>query len=877
MPLNPGDQLGPYQILSLLGKGGMGEVYRARDPRLQRDVAIKTSSQRFSERFEREARAIAALNHPNICQIYDIGPNYIVMELVEGEPPKGPLAVEETLHIADQIIAALEAAHEKSITHRDLKPGNILLRTDGVVKVLDFGLAKFGGTPTTPASANEDSPTLSLTMTQAGMILGTAAYMAPEQARGKPVDSRADIWAFGVVVHELLTGERLFKGDDLTETLASVVKEQPDFSIIPRRLRRLVAACLEKDPAKRLQAIGDARLLLDTEEVQMLAVPLAEKPSFPWLWPAVAALLTVVAGVALWAPWRPAPPPPQSVQFPIHPPEGERFSNQFGAFSVSPDGRHVVYLAQGSEGSSLWLRSLDSMVARPIPGVKFANFTFWSPDSKSLAYSSTADNKLKRVDLTGGAPLSLADLGGGEAAVSSAGTWNAEGTILFGSSEGLKRTSSAGGGATFLTHTDPKQKETGHGFPQFLPDGQHFLYFVASGDADVQGVYASSLAAPQQRTLIVRTDAKAIYVPAQAPQPGHLLWMQESNLVAQRFDPDTLQRQGEPTSVAENVSRNSTTPVRAAFWASDAGLLGYLSGAAQDVRRIVWINREGKILGDALPEAALGAPALSPDGTRMAIQRRDSAGTDIGMWEFPRAVATRLTFAAEREEMPVWSPDGKQIAYTLAGDSILRKDAAGVGEPKVVLQANGLWTMDWSPDGKYILYRTQGAGTGRDLWAVSVDRSPGTKPFPVVVAPASQLSGQFSPDGKWVAYSSNESGTYEVYLQPFVEPGSGTNPGGRWQVSNAGGINVVWRKDGRELYYDTLSGDIMAASIEPEAAGLKIGTPKLLFKAGLDNGVVHNFDVTGDGQRFVAQLVPTGSGTTQALTVVTNWQTALKK
>ena len=505
MPLSPGDKLGPYEISGLLGKGGMGKVYRARDPRLQRDVAIKTSAQHFSERFEREARAIAALNHPNICQIYDVGPNYIVMELVEGAPPKGPLGVDETLRIAEQIMSALEAAHEKAITHRDLKPANILLRADGVIKVLDFGLAKFDSRR---SDISEADATLTLGGTVAGTILGTAAYMAPEQARGKEVDNRADIWAFGVIVHELLSGKKLFQGDDLTDTLASVVKDKPDLDVVPRRLRRLVAACLEKDPAKRLQVITDARLLLDSDQepvtVSALLPPSPNGSKWAWI---AAGVFAILAGAAFWAPWRAAPPEPQSVQFPIAPPEGARFGNQYGAFSVSPDGRHVAFMAQGKDGSSLWLRSLDSMVARPIPGTDAINFTFWSPDSKSLAFTNSADGKLKRVDITGGAPLTLTDIaGGGDPAVTNSGTWNAEGVILYGSGIGLQRTSAAGGGSTPLTKLDPQRKETGHGYPQFLPDGKRFLYFVASGDANVQGVYASSLDNPQQRTQVVRTD-----------------------------------------------------------------------------------------------------------------------------------------------------------------------------------------------------------------------------------------------------------------------------------------------------------------------------------------------------------------------------------
>ncbi len=882
MPLTPGEQLGPYTVVSLLGRGGMGEVYKAHDPRLQRDVAIKTSAQRFSERFQIEARAIAALNHPNICQIYDVGPNYIVMEYVEGKSPKGPLDVDEALRIAHQMALALADAHEKKITHRDLKPGNILVKADGTVKVLDFGLAKFGTTDTSVA-IGEDSPTLTMAATQAGTILGTAHYMSPEQARGKPVDTRADIWSFGVILYELTTGHKPFTGEDLADTLATVVKIDPDFTRVPARVRRLVQACLQKDPQQRLQAIGDMRLLLGEDVVAPEPVIIQAKPKLPWLWPAVAALFAIAAGIAFWM-WRSAPPPElQSVQLSISEPTDERFINNYAAFSVSPDGRYVVFAANGKNGPSLWLRPIDSLAARPLPGTGGPpNYSFWSPDSKSIVFTDTGESKLKRVEITGGAALTIADAPGHTNNVSAVGTWNPEGVILFGGPEGIRRTSASGGGATLLTKVDAQQKESGHGFPQFLPDGNHFLFFVASEDSNIMGVYASSLDAPQQRTLIVRTNAKAVYVPPKGAAPGYLLWMQEENLVAQRFNVDTLEREGDPVSVAEGISRNATSPIRAAFWASDAGLLAYLNGSGGVTKnRLVWMARDGKVLGDAMPEGGNVYPALSPDGTRLAVRRQETQGTDIGVWEFERSVATRLTFEKEVEQVPAWSPDSKQFVYEIVGKGLYRMNASGAGKPELLLESpiGGLLPLDWSRDGKFLLCRFQGDTTSRDICGIALGEGgkPAGKPFPVVVAPADQNAARFSPDGKWVAYHSSESGVSEVYIQPFVPPGANNSPGGRWQVSNSGGLDIAWRGDGKELYYETPAGDIMVATIREDGPGLKVDTPKLLFKAGSAAGDLHSFDVTRDGQKFIVQLPPGGSGTDVSLTVVTNWQAALRK
>jgi len=877
MPLTAGDKLGPYEVLELIGKGGMGEVYRAHDPRTGRDVALKVSADRFSERFDREVRAVAALNHPNICSLYDVGPDYLVMELVEGESPQGPLPRETALHYARQIASALEVAHDKGIVHRDLKPGNIKITPEGIVKVLDFGLAKVmpsaaSGTP------NENSPTISMAATQAGLILGTAAYMAPEQARGLNVDKRADIWAFGVVLYEMLTGQRLFQGEDLTDTLASVVRDKADLSAVPAELRGLLERCLEKDPKKRLRDITGVALLLELGE----GPPPVEARTSKWPWAVAATATAAIAGLAVLAVvhFREAPPASQAVQFALESPEESSFVNQYGGYAASPDGRYVVFTARvnGANAQMLWLRPLDSLVARPLPGTDGGNFPTWSPDSRSLAFF--VSGKLKRIEITGGAPLTLGDAT--ESPVSPTGTWNRAGVILFGSTSGLQRVSASGGGTTLLTKIDTAKKESGHGYPQFLPDGNRFLFFADSGDPNARGVYASSLDHPEQRQLIVRTAAKAVYVPPRAPYPGYLLWMQDQTLLAQRFDADLLKLEGDPVSVAEQVGLNPTNPVRAAFWASEAGLLIYFSNPTLPKRPIAWISRDGKQLGQAAPDDNFMTLALAPGATRMAVERADATGgqtnRDVWLRDFERGVMTRLTFDPARDSFPVWSPDGKQVAFSSEREGgvsqIYRKDATGAGqEERLTESPNQKFLLDWSKDGKYLLYREVNPGTGRDLMALPLQGD--KKPIAVVNTPFQESTGAISPDGRWVAFASNDSGHTELYIQAF--PGGGDGTKGRWQVSNGGAYDVKWKGDGKELYYESLDGKIMAAAIQAGAQEIRAETPRVLFAADFQTTSLHEFDVTPDGQRFLLILSSRTQGRSEHLTVVSNWQAALRK
>jgi serine/threonine protein kinase len=878
MPLSVGDKLGPYEILAPIGAGGMGEVYRARDTRLDREVAIKVLPAPLAHdperlaRFEREAKVLASLNHPNIAQIYGVEESNrapaLVMELVPGEPLKGPLPLETALNYARQIADALEAAHEKAITHRDLKPANIMITPAGVVKVLDFGLAAVTQPSATREGDPTNSPTLTMQATQAGMIMGTAAYMSPEQASGTPVDKRADIWSFGVVLWEMLNGHRLFDGETISHTLADVLRGPIDFDTLPketpRTIRNLLRRCLDRNVKNRLRDIGEARVAIDNvgkePEVAAASVPVPRHGKLPW---AVAALCLIVAAVfaALW--FMRSMPPPMASQFTVDAPPDTAFTNSFAATAVSPDGRYLVFGAsRDSARSSLWLRPLDSLAARPLPGTESANSPFWSPDSKSIAFF--ADRKLKRVELLGGAPLVLCDAAA-DLGASVGGTWSRDGIILFGGADGLRRIPASGGQPVLLTRTDVSRQEAGHGYPQFLPDGKHFLYFIQSGSPNTQGVYAGSVDRPQERVQVVRTDAKAIYTQPVASRSGYLLWLREQTLLAQRFDPGKLLLEGDPAPVAEEIAVNEIQ--RAAFWASDAGLLVSRSGGAGG-QKLVWMSRDGKRTEQGGMDD-YNSLRLSPDGKRVAFGR-GRATANIWLLEFARSVLTRLTFGMKTDYYPVWSLDGRQIAFSSNRSGVFqiyRKDAGGVGqEEQLTSGPNDKLVTDWSRDGKYLLYSQNDSETSLDLWALPLDGD--RKPVPVLQSPFLESGGQFSPDGKWVAYHSTESGRIEVYIRAF--PSSS----GKWQISNRGGAIPRWRADGKELFYVSPDFKMMAVTIRVSAASVEADTPRELF-AALVAGLTSPYDVAADGQRFLLSERPEAQSGAP-LTVVVNWQAGLK-
>jgi len=651
MPLLAGDRLGPYEILSLVGKGGMGEVYRARDPRLGRDVAIKVSIEHFNERFDREARTVAALNHPNVCTLYDVGPNYLVMEYVEGEGPKGPLPLEEALAIARQVGDALEAAHEKNIVHRDLKPSNIKIKPDGTVKVLDFGLAKTVQTGQV-APRPEDSVTVSMPATQAGMILGTAPYMSPEQARGYVVDKRSDIWTFGVVLYELLMGERLFKGADFADILAEILTKQPDFERVPATVRRLLAKCLEKDPKRRLRDMGDAWALL--EEAPMSGTSHPSRSRLNAALAVVAGVLLVALATVSFLYFRQAPTGERSLRYTIPAPDG---ASAMHSFAVSPDGRAVAIAAVVGGKRQLWLRALNALEAQPLPFTEDAAYPFWSPDGRNIGFF--AQGQLKKVAAGGGPAEAICPVPDGRG-----GSWNRDGVIVFSASLGgnssIKRVSADGGVPTDLTAT--KGKDTN---PSFLPDGRHFLFVAGRAPAGKNGVYVSSLDGKENRRVLADVSS-AIFAPSfhsGGDRVGSLLFIRDNALMIQPFDADNEHDMGDAVPLAQGVSL-TTNSTYAPVSVSGNGVLLYESSSATN-GRITWYDRGGKILG------SVGAPgdqqpAISTNEESVVFTR----GGSLWLHDLKRRTDQILTADDGSHGAPVWSPRGDRIAFGTVRESV---------------------------------------------------------------------------------------------------------------------------------------------------------------------------------------------------------------
>ena len=881
-----------YKITSKIGEGGMGEVYRATDAKLGRDVAIKVIPDAFARdadrmtRFAREAQILALLNHPNIAAIYGLEDRALVMELVEGPTlaeriAQGPIPLEEALPIVRQIAEALEYAHERGIIHRDLKPANIKLTGPasghpGQVKILDFGLAK-AMTSEAISGDPEASPTLTLRATMAGVIMGTAAYMSPEQARGKPVDRRADIWAFGVVLVEMLTGHSMYSGETVSETLAAVMMTEPDVGslpALPAGVRTLIRRCLTKDPRRRLRDIGEARIALDERELAM-AEP-AAAPASPaqsrrgalaWIVAAVLGLALVsLAAVHL----REKPAELPVVRVALEPPEKTVFSpygNSSSPALVSPDGRRIVFSATPADGKfQLWVRALDALAAQPLPGTEGGVPVFWSPDSRSIGFS--ADDKLKKIDAAGGPPLTLA----GAPAVRG-GAWSREGVILFAptATSPLMRVAAAGGAATPATKFAPG--EDTHRFPWFLPDGRHFLFEAGiSSGREHATIRIGSLDSPESKVLL-EADSNAIYA------QGYVLFLRETTLMAQPFDAQRLALTGEAAPLAEQVQHLFTilSNQYGLFSASETGLLAYQAGAESLNLRLTWLDRNGKRLATAGDAANLGRMQLSPDQKSAAVAVTEANNTDIWIYDLVRGLRTRFTFDPAVEREAVWSPNGRTIVFSSNRKGhfdLYRKASDGTGAEEL-LYSDGLdkYPTSWSPDGKFLLYTASGDHkTGQDIWVLPL--AAGVKPFPLLQTPFSELHAQFSPDGRWVAYQSNESGRSEIYVIPFSPEGGA--PGGKRQVSTAGGVLVRWRQDGKQLFYIAPDHKLMAAEVGAKGGSFEAGQVTALF-GGLLTGQGFLYDVADGGQRFLAVLPPEQSPATKPLIVVQNWTAGLKR
>jgi Tol biopolymer transport system component/predicted Ser/Thr protein kinase len=869
--MTAGARLGAYEVVAPLGKGGMGEVWRARDPRLGREVAIKVSAQQFTDRFEREARAIAALNHPSICTLYDVGPNYLVMELVEGPTlaeriAQGPIPVEEALAIAKQIADALEAAHDKGIVHRDLKPANVKVRPDGSVKVLDFGLAKSG----VENETTSDSPTM---LSVAGMILGTAGYMAPEQARGKNVDKRADIWAFGVVLYEMVTGGQLFEGETVSDTLAAVLTREPDWSRVPPKLQRLLRTCLEKDPRLRLRDIGDWRGFLDAAVIAPAASAARASGvprSLPWAIAAVFIIAAAVLGVIVRAHLAEEP---QTMRVSVLTPQSSVVSN--GSLpAISPDGRHIAFADRVGGKQAIWLRDLDALIARQLPGTVGAYGPFWSPDSRWIAFFM--EGKLQKIAIGGGPPQTVCEI----PQLGRSGSWNRDGVLIYAlTGGGLMRVPAAGGVPSQLTSLDSAAGEVQDRTAWFLPDGRHFIYTSRNEDPVKSRIYADSIDAKpgsNTRREIVVANSNAVWVPrtggvsgAVIDNDGFLLYMRESTLVAQPFDAAALKTTGDPVPVAEDVYFNPTT-AQGQFSASQDGSLVYASGGDANQSQLTWIDRTGKPVNTAGERGNLGPPRLSPEGSRVAYVRFDAGSADIWLRDLGRDADSRFTFGPSNR-FPVWSPDGNSVAWIAQrGGKYLayQKSSSGVGIEQVLDQdGTALQLEDWSNDGRWLLEERTGPKTRGDIWVFPT--SGDKKPFPYIDTGANETSPRFSPDSRFVAYLSNESRDNEVYVETFPARG------GKWQISSGGGggaFSPVWSRDGHELYFISLSrSEMMAVEVRSEGAKFQAGVARPLFPVSRTSP----FDVSKDG-RFL-MLVTEARSADAPLTLVTNWQAGLKK
>jgi eukaryotic-like serine/threonine-protein kinase len=907
LALTPGTRLGVYEVTAQIGVGGMGEVYRATDTKLKRQVAIKILPPALAAdpdrlaRFQREAEVLASLNHPNIAQIYGLeegpaeegpaqaGPHMraLVMELVEGEElsqriVRGAIPPDEALASAKQIADALEAAHEQGIIHRDLKPANVKIRSDGTVKVLDFGLAKLAAFESSRvgAAALSQSPTSTTpAATMAGVILGTTAYMSPEQARGRVVDKRADIWAFGCVVFEMLSGHRTFEGESISDVMASVLKADPNWQALPvdtpTALQRLLRRCLQKDPRRRLQAIGEARAQIedllsgppDATGAPALSRALPRwRRALPW-GVAGTAIAGLIVMLVLWAPWR-APPPPRVTRTTIMTSGPAALTDTERKLALSPDGTHVVYV--GNHGTQLFVRALDALEPVAIATGVALKDPFVSPDGQWVGFT---DNGMHKVAISGGPSIALAIIDG----ASSGATWAPDDTIIFATNNqgtGLQRVSAAGGTPEVLTRPDRAQGEADHLWPELLPGGRAVLFTITSraGGLDAAQVAVRDLRTGAQKVLL-RGASHGHYVAS-----GHLVYVIAGTLRAVPFDPNRLETHGTAVSVLPRLA--VTANGAGDFVVAADGTLVYVDAPGSlgaNARTLVWVDRTGKEAPIAAEPRAYEHPRLSPDGTRLALSSFDQEN-DIWIWDLGRATLTRLTLDPGQDQFPQWTPDGRRIIFSSNHDgqpNLWWQAADGTGNAeRLTTSSHAQFLNGITPDGTAVVYNESTPTMGRDLLQLALD---GTRRVtPLLQTKFDERNGIVSSDGRWLAYESNSSGRFEVYVRPFPNVG-----GGQWPVSTAGGRQPLWARSGKELFYVGADGAVLSVPVQTSGATWSAGTPRKLLEGRYYTGTGSGraYDVSPDGQRFLMIKVPetNASAAAPALIVVQHWDEELKR